>query len=34
MIFSRLGNIVINADREKIKEELDEIEKKKNLSDK
>ena len=34
MIFSRLGNIVINTDREKIKEELDEIEKKKNLSDK
>ena len=34
MIFSRLGNVVINTDREKIKEELYEIEKKKNLSDK
>ena len=34
MIFSRLGNVVINTDIEKIKEELHEIEKKKNLSDK
>ena len=33
MIFSRLGNIVTNTDRRKIKEELHETEKKKNLSD-
>ena len=33
MIFSRLGNIVTNKNRKKIKEELYEIEKKKNLSD-
>ena len=33
MIFSRLGNIVTNKNREKIKEELYGIEKKKNLSD-
>ena len=34
MIFSRLGNVVTNKDRKKIKRELYEIEKKKNLSDK
>ena len=34
LIFSRLGNIVTNNDRRKIKTELYEIEKKKNLSDK
>ena len=34
MIFSRLGNVVSNKDRKKIKRELYEIEKKKNLSDK
>ena len=34
MIRSRLGNIVTNKDRKKIKRELYEIEKKKNLSDK
>ena len=34
MIFSRLGNIISNTDRRKIKKELHEIEKKKNLSDK
>ena len=33
MIFSRLGNIVTNTDRRKIKEELHETVKKKNLSD-
>ena len=33
MIFSRLGNIVTNKNRKKIKEELYGIEKKKNLSD-
>ena len=33
MIFSRLGNIVTNTDRRKIKKELHETEKKKNLSD-
>ena len=33
MIFSRLGNIVTKNDRKKIKKELYEIEKKKNLSD-
>ena len=32
MILSRLGNIVTNKDRKKIKRELYEIEKKKNLS--
>ena len=32
MIRSRLGNIVTNKDRKKIKRELYEIEKKKNLS--
>ena len=32
MIFSRLGNVVTNKDRKKIKRELYEIEKKKNLS--
>ena len=32
MIISRLGNIVTNKDRKKIKRELYEIEKKKNLS--
>ena len=32
-MFSRLGNIVTNTDRRKIKEELHETEKKKNLSD-
>ena len=34
MIFSRLGNVVTNKDRKKIKRELYETEKKKNLSDK
>ena len=34
MILSRLGNTVTNNDRKKIKRELYEIEKKKNLSDK
>ena len=34
MIFSRLGNIVTKNDRKKIKKELYETEKKKNLSDK
>ena len=34
MILSRLGNIVTKIDREKIKNELHEIEKKENLSDK
>ena len=33
MILSRLGNIVTNKDRKKIKRELYEIEKKENLSD-
>ena len=33
MMFSRLGNIVTNTDRRKIKEELHETGKKKNLSD-
>ena len=34
MIFSRLGNIITYTDRRKIKKELYEMEKKKNLSDK
>ena len=34
MILSRLGNTVTNNDRKKIKRELHEMEKKKNLSDK
>ena len=34
MILSRLGNMVANNDRKKIKKELYEIENKKNLSDK
>ena len=34
MILSRLGNIVTNKDKKKIKKELYEIEKKQNLSDK